>query len=67
MTVTPLKPETGKGYVITKRQASEKPEYSVLHCNITYIASHNAEQIPEFYALTTNNVSVMRRRPKYLR
>jgi hypothetical protein len=43
MTVTPLKPETGKGYVITKRQASEKPVQSVLHCNITYIAPHNIE------------------------
>jgi hypothetical protein len=41
MTVTPLKPETGKGYVITKRQASEKPAQYVLRCNIKHIAPHN--------------------------
>jgi hypothetical protein len=40
MTVTPLKPETGEGYVIKNRQASEKPAEMLVHCDMIYVAMH---------------------------
>jgi hypothetical protein len=43
ITATPLKPETGKGYVIKNRQASEKPPVFP-HCNISYSALQYKEE-----------------------
>ncbi|NGO50348.1 hypothetical protein [Allomesorhizobium camelthorni] len=43
-----MKPETGKGYVITKRQASEKPEEMFLHRNMTYAALRHAGIVHKF-------------------
>jgi hypothetical protein len=41
MTVTPLKPETGKTYVIWPRQASKNP---VVYVAVQYTVQYEAEE-----------------------